>query len=76
MLDTPIAIAFIYIFFISNIFGWGYLHEPYYFIFSSTIAILYLLSDSLAFFKLTRFTTIVKIFLLGTRLRYLGTKTK
>lgn len=47
LLDASLALSFIYIFFIHNIFGWGWLHEKSFLLFCSSIGLLYLVVDTL-----------------------------
>lgn len=61
LLDSSIAISFIYIYFVHNIFGWGWMHEKFFFIFSVCVGLTYLLLDGLAVFKKNKTFTIAKI---------------
>ncbi len=61
-LDTVIFLAFIFSFFTTNIFGWGILHENLFFVFSAAIGIIYLLMDTLKFFK--QWQIVIKISLI------------
>lgn len=63
-LDSPIALSFIYIFFTHNVFGWGWIHEEFFFIFSVCIGLTYLFLDGLVVFKKNKAFTIAQIFVI------------
>ncbi len=64
LLDVPLALSFMYIFFIHNIFGWGWLHEKPFLLFCSTVGLLYLLVDGLPFIRHEKVQLGIKTFLL------------
>jgi uncharacterized membrane protein len=63
-LDSPLALSFIYIFFIHNIFGWGWMHDKFFFIFAVCIGLIYLFLDGLAVFKKNKAFTVIKIIII------------
>lgn len=64
LLDTSIGLSFIYIFFISNIYGWGFLHEKLFLLFASSTGMIYLLLSCLNFPKIERIVIAAKAALL------------
>lgn len=63
-IDIPLVVASLYIFIVSNVYGWGLLHDKKYIAFVVAVGILYLLSHIFTLFKKESLTLIVKLFLL------------
>lgn len=63
-LDVSIGLSFIFIFFISNIYGWGFLHEKQFLLFSSSLGMLYFLLSCINCQKIEKTVTVAKVILL------------